>query len=247
MSIVGILVNIVTIIYNVIKKEFKHKKKKLLFTLVTFVMLFIGSTIFYGTVQSPESKAKYEASQEAKSEEETKKELSEKEKKVEEEKQKQAEQEVKAKEEIKEDVPMKIEVKKEIPKANEKFVITSAPNTTAAVDEIINKGKEDSSSISEEDIKRAIKFINDNYNNYWTDNETMHKGLYYGSLLEYAKRDKAKENQKGLDYTIYSLGVDTVQVIKYVYRGAETKEDEATQANLRQIEKSLSNIPNNLK
>ena len=112
MSIVGILVNIVTIIYNVIKKEFKHKKKKLLFTLVTFVMLFIGSTIFYGTVQSPESKAKYEASQEAKSEEETKKELSEKEKKVEEEKQKQAEQEVKAKEEIKEDVPMKIEVKK---------------------------------------------------------------------------------------------------------------------------------------
>lgn len=135
----------------------------------------------------------------------------------------------------------------ETPKVDDEFTITSEPNTTAAVDEIINKGKEDASKASEEDIKKAIQFINDNYNNYWTDNETMHKGMYYGSLLEYAKRDKAKENQEGLDYTIYSLGEDTVQVIKYVYRGADKIEDESTQENLRQIEKSLKNIPEDYK
>lgn len=260
-SLIGILVSIGLIIYNVIKKEFKHKKKKLLLTLVAFVILFIGSTIFYGAVQSPESKAEYEASQKAKAKEEAKKELAEKEKKAEEEKQKQEqatqeeknEQEVKAKEEektdaeIKEDLPAKTEVKEETPKTNDEIVITSEPNTTAAVDEIINKGKEDASKASEEDIKKAIQFINNNYNNYWTDNETMHKGMYYGSLLEYAKRDKAKENQKGLDYTIYSLGTDTVQVIKYVYRNAETIEDIATQSNLEQIKKSLNNIPSDYK
>ena len=75
----------------------------------------------------------------------------------------------------------------------------------------------------------------------------MHKGMYYGSLLEYAKKDKAKENPKGIDGKIYDLGVDTVQVIKYVYRGVDKIEDDSTQANLRQIEKSLNNIPNNFK
>lgn len=237
-SLIGILISIGLIIYRAIKKELKYEKKKLLLKLVTFIILFIGSIIFYGTVQSPESKAKYEASQKSKTEE-AEKELVEKEKKTEEEgKQQQDAQEEKNKQEAK--------IESEI-KENKKLVIASEPNTTAAVDEIINKGNEDSSKASEEDIKRAIKFINDNYNNYWTDNETMHKGMYYGSLLEYAKRDKAKENQKGLDYTIYSLGVDTVQVIKYVYRGAETKEDEATQSNLRQIEKSLNSISNDYK
>jgi hypothetical protein len=258
-SLVGGLISIVLIIYNAVKKELKHKKKKLLLTLVTFIVLFIGSTIFYGAVQSPESKARYEASEKAKVEEKVKKELAEKEKKAEEEKQKQVaqeeknKQEVKAKEEvkteaeIKEDVPIKTEVKEETLEADEKFVITSEPNTTAAVDEIINKGKDDASKASEEDIKKAIQFINDNYSNYWTDNETMHKGMYYGSLLEYAKKDKAKKNREGLDYTIYSLGEDTVQVIKYIYRGADKIEDDSTQANLRQIEKSLKNIPNDYK
>lgn len=257
-SLIGILVSIGLIIYNVIKKEFKHKKKKLLLTLVAFVILFIGSTIFYGVVQSPESKAEYEASQKAKTEE-AKKESSEKEKKEEKQKQEQAiqkeksEQEVKAKEEekndteIKEDLPAKTEVKEETPKTNDEIVITSEPNTTAAVNEIINKGKEDASKASEEDIKKAIQFINNNYNNYWIDNETMHKGMYYGSLLEYAKKDKAKENPKGIDGKIYDLGVDTVQVIKYVYRGVDKIEDDSTQANLRQIEKSLNNISNNFK
>lgn len=115
--------------------------------------------------------------------------------------------------------------------------IVKEENTSSAVDELVLRGKENSKNATEDDIKEAIKFINDNYDNYWTDNETMHKGMYYGSLLEYAKHDADTEN----------LGMDTVQVIKYIYRGAEKIEDDSTQENLRQIEKSLNNISNNFK
>lgn len=115
--------------------------------------------------------------------------------------------------------------------------IVKEENTSSAVDELVSRGKENSKNATEDDIKEAIKFINDNYNKYWTNNETMHKGMYYGSLLEYAKHDTDTEN----------LGMDTVQAIKYVYRGADKIEDESTQANLKQIEKSLKNIPEDYK
>ena len=75
----------------------------------------------------------------------------------------------------------------------------------------------------------------------------MHKTMYYGSLLECAERDKAKDNQKGLDYTIYSLGEDAVEVVKFVYRKAEKVDDTSTQSNLEQIKKLLDKIPSNLK
>lgn len=126
-------------------------------------------------------------------------------------------------------------MKEQAPKADNRFIITSEINTSAAVDELYYKANESAATATEDDIKEAIKFISDNYNNYWTDNETMHKAMYYGSLLECAKKDKAKENQKGIDYVIYSLGKDTVQVVKYVYRKSDKIEDPATQSNLEQI------------
>lgn len=253
--LIGIIASIACMVISCIKKNFKFSKKQILVSLLICFVGFIASTVLFSKVQSPESKAKYEANQKSKEEEKAKKELelAEKEKKAEEENQKQIEQEDKTKEkekteiETKEDVPEKTEVKEESDKVDDRFTITSEPNTTAAVDEIINKGKEDALKASEEEIKEAIKFINDNYDNYWTNNETMHRGMYYGSLLEYSKKDKAKENQKGLDYTIYNLGTDTVQAIKYVYRKAETVEDSSTQSNLKQVKKSLDNIPDEYK
>lgn len=139
------------------------------------------------------------------------------------------------------------EASKSVKENKDKFSISSEQNTNAAVDELILRGKSDSKNATDEDIKTAIKFINDHYNNYWTDNETMHKTMYYGSLLEYAKRDEAKENQKGIDFIIYNLGVDSEQVVKYVYRKADKIEDAATQSNLEQIKKSLAKIPSDYK
>ncbi|CAI3193040.1 hypothetical protein [Clostridium neonatale] len=257
-SLIGVLVSIGTIIYNVIKKELKHKKKKLFLILAAFIALFIGSTIFYGTVQSPESKAQYEASQKAKEEEKAKKELAEKEKKAEKEKQKEekATQEEKTKQDVKEETKTEVETKeetsvkteaKEIPKTEDRFAITSDPNTSAAVDELYYKAKENATTATEEDLKEAIKFIKDNYNNYWVDNETMHKTMYYGSLLECMTKDKAKSDSKSVERIIYDLGSDAVQVTKYIYRKADTIEDDSTKSNLEQIKKGLDSLPDKYK
>ncbi|NRT32461.1 gas vesicle protein [Clostridium beijerinckii] len=125
--------------------------------------------------------------------------------------------------------------KEENDKSN--FLIDSEPNTSAAVDELISRGKNDSKNATKDDIKIAIKFINDNYNKYWVDNETMHKTMYYGALLEYSNQSK----------DIKELGLDSEQVVKYVYRKADKIEDASTQSNLEQIKKSLDKIPTSLK
>lgn len=129
------------------------------------------------------------------------------------------------------------EVSKQVEKNEDKFLINSEPNTSAAVDELILKGKNNSKSATKDNIKEAIKFINDNYNKYWADNETMQKTMYYGALLEYSNEDKV----------IKELGVDSEQVVKYIYRKAEKVEDSSTQSNLEQIKKSLNKIPSSLK
>lgn len=250
--LLGIMGSVICLIISLIKKTFKFTRKQILIALSISFIGFVVSTIFYGKVQSPESKAKYEASQKAKEEEKAKKELLEKEKKAEEEKQKQIaqennKQEENTKTEIKEDVLGKIEPKEEATKTDDRFIITSEPNTTDAVTELYYKAKEKATKATEDDLKEAIKFINDNYNNYWIDNETMHKTLYFGSLLHCAKLEEAKKNQKNVDYAIYKLGSDTEQVVKYIYRGEEKIEDSSTQTNLKQIKKSLENIPDEYK
>ena len=249
-TLIGVFVSIGLIIYNAVKKELKNKKKKLILTLVAFIVLFIGSTIFYGVVQSPESKAKYEAIQKAKEEEKAKKELADQEKKAEEEKQKDQEEneveeqtETKTETEVKEDVP----AEKEETVVDDRFTITSEQNTTAAVNELYNKAKEKATTATEDDLKEAIKFINDNYNNYWVDNDIMQKTMYYGSLLECMTVDKAKSDSNSVERTIYDLGSDVVQAVKYVYRKAETVEDESTQSNLKQIKKGLDSLPDEYK
>lgn len=111
------------------------------------------------------------------------------------------------------------------------------PNTSAMVDYIVTKAKTDSETITEEQKQEAVNFIKDNFENYFKDNDTMEKTMYYGALLEYGCEK---------DSDLSNLGMDAKQVVKYVYRGAEKPEDEATQANLRQIKKSLEKTGNNI-
>lgn len=109
------------------------------------------------------------------------------------------------------------------------------PNTSAMVDYIATKAKADAKNINDQQTKEAIEFIKSNISDFFRDNEVMETGMYYGYLLEYAYKDT--------DNRVYAeLGMDTYQAIKYVYRGAEKVEDEATQANIEQIRKSLDAI-----
>lgn len=120
-----------------------------------------------------------------------------------------------------EEVPVKVkeEVKGELkevqPKVVDRFILTAPQNTSAAVDELVLRAKNDAKNSTDAEIKEAVKFINDNYNSYWTDNETMHKVMYYGALLQYSNKSN----------DIKKLGMDAVQVVKYIYRKAETVED----------------------
>lgn len=106
--------------------------------------------------------------------------------------------------------------------------------TSAKVDEIAKKAKNDANSITNELKESAISFIRDNKENFYKDNETMEQAMYYGYLLEYAYENS--------DTNLAKLGQDVYQAIKYVYRGVETVEDEATQENLRQIEEDLQGL-----
>ena len=128
-----------------------------------------------------------------------------------------------------------------------KFIVKSDLNTTAAIDELYNNAKENSKGTNENDIKEAIKYISDNYNNYWTDNDKMHKILYYGYWLQCIKKDTAQDNKNTIDRAIYQLGTNSVQVVKYVYRNIEKIEDTSTQTNLKEIKKNLDLIPDQYK
>lgn len=115
---------------------------------------------------------------------------------------------------------------------------TEAPepeaNTSAMVDSIVNKAKSDADGQLDLDTcKEALSYLKDNYPNYFTDNETMEKVMYYGAFLEYSFEGK------GINDVCATLGQDALQTVKYVYRGADAIEDESTQSNLRQVKESL--------
>lgn len=107
-------------------------------------------------------------------------------------------------------------------------------NTSAMVDYIAAEAKKSANqAATEEKRDEAIEYISSHYPNYFADNETMEKTMYYGYYLEYAYMSDDPTN-------VYAnLGMDTYQAVKYVYRGTETVEDEHVQENLKQIAEIL--------
>lgn len=109
-------------------------------------------------------------------------------------------------------------------------------NTTEMVDRIARQAKDDAEKASEKDLNNAYAFICKNYKNCFDSSETMEQMMYNGWLLEYAYEGDSDKN----DY--YHLGQDAEQLVKYVYRGEEKPEDQATKENLSQIETSIGKI-----
>ncbi len=109
-------------------------------------------------------------------------------------------------------------------------------NTSAKVDALAREAKAAAEGITDEKRDEAVTFIVEHYPDYYTDNETMEQAMAYGFLLEYAYND----DEAARDYA--ELGMDVAQAVKYVYRGAETVEDDATQENLRQIKETLAKL-----
>ena len=105
------------------------------------------------------------------------------------------------------------------------------------VDSLAKQAKESANkSASEDKREEALSFIADTYPNYFSDNSTMEKAIYYGYYLEYAYEANGPEN-------LYAnLGMDVEQVSKNVYRGVDDLNSDYVQSNLHQIEESLSSL-----
>lgn len=106
--------------------------------------------------------------------------------------------------------------------------------TTAVVDKLASIAKNDALSLNEDDVKQIIDIIRKHFPDYYDDEKYMELYIYYGYLLDYVFDDSDPRS---------SLGTNLVQAIKYVYREAESIDDDHTQENLKQIQKNLENIP----
>lgn len=109
---------------------------------------------------------------------------------------------------------------------------TSEQGTSAMVDEIARAARETAPDMSSSQADELITIIESANHDYYSDYENMEKFMWYGCLLQY-KYENDEEGQ---------LGTDLYQAIKYVYRGVETVDDNATVENLRQIDEHLSNL-----
>lgn len=111
------------------------------------------------------------------------------------------------------------------------------PNTSEKVDALALEAKAAvAEGITDAQRDEAVTFLVDHYPDYYTDNSIMEQAMAYGFWLEYAYQDDEASQ------TYAELGMDVSQAVKYVYRGAETVEDDATQENLRQIQEHLETL-----
>lgn len=108
------------------------------------------------------------------------------------------------------------------------------PNTSSMVDALVTQARNDAETATEADLQAAVNFIKDNYPDYYDENEVTEKVMYYGALLQYYFQEDASD--------LYILGRDALEATKYVYRGAENVETEATQINLESVKEVLDSL-----
>lgn len=133
--------------------------------------------------------------------------------------------------------------------ANENIVSNTdaEPNTSAKVDQITLQAKHDAENISDEEAtekwNEAFKYLKEHQSNFYESNEVMEQSMYYGTFIyEYIEANATATNISELpDSTraAYEAGLNTVEAIKYVYRGAASIEDEDTQSKLKDATNNL--------
>lgn len=99
------------------------------------------------------------------------------------------------------------------------------PNTSARSDAIASFAKNAAMQKNRDIGNEAALYIANSYPDFFASNEQMEKVLLCGYYLEYL--DHASR--------VTQLGMDVEQAVKYVYRGVEDVDSDATQENLAQI------------
>jgi len=114
------------------------------------------------------------------------------------------------------------------------------PNTSAMVDSIIRKAKEDAKTATLEQRQEALEFVKINIDDCTKDNETMENIMYNGALLEYAYNNN--ENPETKNVVISGVGMDAVQAVKYLYRGYSEADEVSSKENVEQVKEGLEKI-----
>ena len=65
------------------------------------------------------------------------------------------------------------------------FELEEESGTTAMVDALMFKAKDDAETINEATAEAALQYIIDNHPEYYTDNKMMESIIYNGTLVEY--------------------------------------------------------------
>lgn len=110
----------------------------------------------------------------------------------------------------------------------------AAPNSFSQVASITRQARDAANAATEHDISTAYEYIKANYTDCFKDNATMEQMMYYGWLLEYTYEGNTEKQ----DY--YTLGQDAEQLVKYVYRGADTADSDSTKASMEQIQHTIA-------
>ena len=126
------------------------------------------------------------------------------------------------------------------------------------VDYFLSKGKNDYEAVKNDDklTDLGVQYIKDigeyvDNKSQFDSNDNMEDIMTKGSFLEQYGKDKmnmfreaGQEDSNGYKTAkaVNSLGINAVQMVKYVYREAETKEDDSTKANIKQVKESLGQL-----
>lgn len=110
----------------------------------------------------------------------------------------------------------------------------AVPNSFSQVASITRQARDAANTATENDISTAYEYIKSNYTDCFKDNATMEQMMYYGWLLEYTYEGDTEKQ----DY--YTLGQDAEQLVKYVYRGADTADSDSTNASMEQIQHTIA-------
>lgn len=103
--------------------------------------------------------------------------------------------------------------------------------TSAKVDEIALKAKEDAETATDEELQEALTWLQENTTSYFQGSDNMEKTMYYGALLDYKYKDIGNAYEK--------IGWQAFKTVKYVYRGEETVMDDNTHGNLLELKEML--------
>lgn len=114
------------------------------------------------------------------------------------------------------------------------FIEGVEPYTSKMID-VISRAARNSANYMATTAKReeALNFIKNNYPNYWTNEDTLIKSIYYGYYLSYAFDNSS----------VYSnLGFDVYEIGKAIYRQEEVPESDFVQNNLRKIQENINKL-----